>query len=124
MATNLKSVKGSELSRLIGRNVKAARMRAGLTQSQLAEALKLDNVTVSRLETGVQVPSIDRLDDVATALGTSLAQLTTDHNDTDAFGGLFAEVVKDLPAREKEFVFAMAVQYAQHWRAGKKRRAE
>lgn len=123
MATKSKSAKGNELSRLIGRNVKAARMRSGLTQSQLAEVLELDSVTVSRLETGVQVPSIERLNDVATALGTSLAQLTTNNNDTDAFGGLFAEVVKDLPIREKEFVFAMAVQYAQHWRAGKKRRA-
>lgn len=106
---------------MIGRNVKGARIRAGLTQSQLAEVLGLDSVTVSRIETGVQLPAVERLNDLAIALGTSLPVLTTDGDDTDAYGGLFAEVVKDLPVREKEFVFAMAVQYAQHWRAGRKR---
>lgn len=120
MASSTKAVKGSNFARLIGRNVKAARTRLGLTQSELAEKLKLDNLTISRLETGVQMPSIERLNDVAGTLQISLQLLVTDPEQNDVFDGLLAAAVKDLPLREKEFVYAFAVQYAQHWRAGRK----
>jgi DNA-binding XRE family transcriptional regulator len=47
----------------------------GLTQSKLAEALAIENVTVSRIETGAQLPSIDRLDDIARLLNVLLPML-------------------------------------------------
>lgn len=118
MAGKTKTAKGSDVARLIGRNVKAGRTRLGLTQSELAEKLGLDNLTISRLETGVQMPSIERLNEVAVALQMSLPILLTDPDRIDVFDGLLAATIKDLPRREKEFVFAFAVQYAQHWRAG------
>jgi transcriptional regulator with XRE-family HTH domain len=118
MENTSKRPKGSDFTKLIGRNVKAARIRLGLTQSKLAERLGLDNLTISRLETGVQMPSIERLNEIALALQVSVPILMTDPDKTDAFDGLLAAAVKDLPLREKEFVYAFAVQYAQHWRAG------
>ncbi|WP_334189410.1 helix-turn-helix domain-containing protein [Noviherbaspirillum sp.] len=105
----------------IGRNIKIARTRLGMTQSQLAEALDLENVTVSRIETGAQLPSIDRLEELAKLLKVSLPSLLADTTQSEAFGELLGEVVKDLPLREKEFVYGFAVHYAQHWRAGRKK---
>jgi hypothetical protein len=64
------------------------------------------------------MPSIERLNEVAVALQMSLPRLLTDPDKVDVFDGLLAATIKDLPRREKEFVFAFAVQYAQHWRAG------
>lgn len=123
MASNTKQAKGSDLTKLIGRNVKAARTRLDLTQNELAEKLGLDTLTISRLETGVQMPTIERLNEIAAVLQVSLSILVTDADHTDVFDGLLAAAVKDLPLREKEFVYAFAVQYAQHWRAGTTHRA-
>ncbi|MDR7050010.1 transcriptional regulator with XRE-family HTH domain [Duganella sp. 3397] len=121
MPRQLKTEKGEELGKRIGRNIKVARTQLGITQGQLAEALGIENVTVSRIETGAQLPSLDRLDDVAKYLQVTLPMLLGDVGQKDNFAALLAEVVKDLPAREQEFVYTFAVQYAQHWRAGKKK---
>lgn len=123
MASNTKQVKGSDFTKLIGRNVKAARLHLRLTQSQLAEKLGLDTLTISRLETGVQIPAIERLNEIAVVLQVSLPILVTDAHTTDVFDEMLAAAVKDLPLREKEFVYAFVVQYAQHWRAGAKHKA-
>lgn len=54
-------------------------------------------------------------------LGRVVSVLLGDAAQKEAFGELFGEAVKDLPLREKEFVYGFAVQYAQHWRARKKK---
>jgi transcriptional regulator with XRE-family HTH domain len=122
MASTTKQSKGSALAKLIGRNVKAARVRLGLTQSELAEKLGLDSLTISRLETGVQMPTIERLNDTATMLQVSLPILVTDAGQTDIFGERVAAAVQDLPPSEKEFVHTFAVQFAHHWRTQAKRK--
>jgi transcriptional regulator with XRE-family HTH domain len=121
MPRKTKTGEGIALGVRIGRNIKVARLRLGMTQSTLAEALDIENVTVSRIETGAQLPSVDRLDEIAAVLKVSLAMLLADSTKKEAFGELLGEAVKDLPLREKEFVYGFAVQYAQHWRAGKKK---
>jgi transcriptional regulator with XRE-family HTH domain len=121
MPRKTKTGDAAELAVRIGRNIKMARMRLGMTQSVLAEALDIENVTVSRIETGAQLPSIDRLDVIAGVLKVSLPMLVADSTKKEAFGELLGEAVKDLPSREKEYVYLYAVQYAQHWRAGKKK---
>lgn len=120
MARTTSTEKKSYLGKVIGQNIKSARTRLGITQGELAERVELDNLTVSRIETGTQMPSIERLNDIAAALGLSLALLVTDADKHDVFDDLLAAALKDLPLREKEFVYAFAVQYAQHWRAGTK----
>lgn len=94
----------------------------GLTQSELAEKLGLDSLTISRLETGVQMPTIERLNDTAVVLQVSLPILVTDAGQTDIFGERVAAAVQDLPPSEKEFVHTFAVQFAQHWRTQAKRK--
>jgi transcriptional regulator with XRE-family HTH domain len=121
MPRRTKTVEGSALGARIDQNIKVARTRLGMTQSLLAEALGIESVTVSRIETGAQLPSVDRLEEIANVLKVSLPTLLSDPTEKETFGELLGEAVKDLPLRAKEFVYGFAVQYAQHWRAGKKK---
>lgn len=121
MPRKAKTTDGTNLGVRIGRNVKIARTRLGITQSQLAETLDLENVTVSRIETGAQLPSIDRLEEIAKALKVSLTTLLADTSKSSAYAELLAEVMTELPARDKEFLYGFALSYAQHLRAGKKK---
>lgn len=50
------------------------RLRAGLTQSQLAQRTEQPQPSVSRLESGKETPSIDRAKRFADALGVTLDQ--------------------------------------------------
>lgn len=92
-----------------------------MTQSQLAEELGVETLTVSRIETGMQLPSLERLADFSNVLQTSLRALLSDANEDDSFALMLADVLKDLPQREKQFVYDFAAYYAQHWKAGKKK---
>ena len=60
---------------MIGNRVKAARLRARLTQSQLAAAANLDQSAVSQIERGITGPSLGTLKALAAALGVSAADL-------------------------------------------------
>lgn len=121
MPRKTKTEEANALGVRIGRNIKVARTRLGVTQSAMAETLGVESATVSRIETGAQLPSVDRLEDIAKVLKVSLTTLLSDPTEKEKFGELLGEAVKDLPLREKEFVYGFAVQYAQHWRAGKKK---
>lgn len=53
----------------IGRQLRAARDRAGLTQTAVGQLLGVHFVTVSRWESGTRVPSLDVLYRLAAAYG-------------------------------------------------------
>ena len=116
-----RTASGSALGTRIGRNIKDARTLLGITQGQLAEILDVENVTVSRIETGAQLPSIDRLDEVASALGVSITTLMADKDQSSAMADLLADTIRDLPGREQKFVLQFATTYAAHWKAGRKK---
>lgn len=62
---------------------RARRLRADLTQQQLADAAHLEQSTVSRIERGEQVPSLTTALAIAAALGCHLSDLlTTDQGAT------------------------------------------
>jgi transcriptional regulator with XRE-family HTH domain len=121
MPRKSKTDSGATLALRIGRNIKAARSLQGLTQAKLAEILQIESVTVSRIEIGAQLPSIDRLDEVARVLKVSLTALLADPDKDSAMADMLVEAIKDLPAREKKFVYEFAASYAAHWKAGKKK---
>ncbi len=60
----------SEIAQL----VRAGRLRAGLTQAQLAEKAQSGQVVIARLESGTddRVPSLDLLERIASALKAKL----------------------------------------------------
>ncbi len=61
--------------RAFGRNLRRARLRAGLTQAQLSVAAPLDRAAISRLECGERAPDLPTLRRVCGALGLEPADL-------------------------------------------------
>ncbi len=64
-----------ELATIIGRNVRAARLRAGLTQQQLGDGSEMVVPQVSRLEAGTHLPSVKTLKKVADFLKVPICSL-------------------------------------------------
>jgi transcriptional regulator with XRE-family HTH domain len=64
--------------RLLGESVRAARKKAGFSQEKLAEKADLSAVFISRIERGVESPSVDNLVKIARALGNRVRSLVTD----------------------------------------------
>lgn len=65
----------SPLPGLLGRNIRERRNQLGWTQATLAELVKVDVETISRIERGAIVPSVLKLEQVASVLGLPLAEL-------------------------------------------------
>jgi HTH-type transcriptional regulator / antitoxin HipB len=60
-------------SEALGRAIRAARERAGLTQSQLAERARVNRYAIAALEAGHQTRAIELLFDTMAALELELA---------------------------------------------------
>jgi transcriptional regulator with XRE-family HTH domain len=61
--------------RLLGEAVRAKRKEAGFSQERLAEKADLSTVFISRIERGIESPSVDNLVKVARALGVQVRDL-------------------------------------------------
>lgn len=105
----------------IGTNLRIGRARLGLTQGQLAERIDVEVETISRIETGAQLPSLARLEQIGLALDLPVAALLFDPETTRETAELLAGVMVDLPAREREFIYTYVLAYAKHWKAGQRR---
>lgn len=55
--------------------IRAARIAAGMTQQQLADALGISQVSVTRWETGEREPRVSTLKRIAAVLGCNLRDL-------------------------------------------------
>ena len=64
-----------ELLRQVGQRVAQARRDRGFTQEQLAEAVGIEAVSLSRLETGDRALSLSTLARISDALGVGLGDL-------------------------------------------------
>jgi len=64
-----------DLLRVVGQRVANARKDRGWTQEQLAEAIGIEAVSLSRLETGDRALSLSTLGHISDALGVGLADL-------------------------------------------------
>ena len=61
--------------RLLGEAVRAKRKEAGYSQEKLAERAGLSAVFISRIERGIESPSVDNLLKVAKAVGVRVCDL-------------------------------------------------
>ena len=62
-------------------NVRTARLASGLTQRQLAEAVGVGELVVSKWERGMYRPSHENMIRLAGALGRSVAWFYTEHEE-------------------------------------------
>lgn len=60
----------------IGNRIRAAREAAGLTQGELAEKVGVATNSICRYELGETGLSVERAQEIAAALGTTLSHLT------------------------------------------------
>jgi transcriptional regulator with XRE-family HTH domain len=65
----------SAIEAKLGKRIAAERGLVGLSQAQLAERIGVATETISRLERGVAVPSLARIESIADALEISLHDL-------------------------------------------------
>ena len=92
----------SQVEKRLGRQVAAYRQTAGLTQEELAEKVGVAVETISRLERGSSIPSLERLEEIGDALGVQLRDLLdfregrTDRD--DAVEALVREMKRREPA--------------------------
>ena len=60
---------------LLGARIQELRRGRGLSQDQLAEIVDVDTKHMSRVETGLSAPTVDRLEKIAGALNVELRSL-------------------------------------------------
>ena len=56
------------IGEVVGANIRMYRAKLSLTQSQLAEKIGIEPMSLSRIERGVAAPSLERLDLIARSL--------------------------------------------------------
>lgn len=66
------------LVRAVGQTIALRRSAAGLSQEKVAEALGITREAVSRMETGVAVPTVVRLAELAEIFDCGIDELLTD----------------------------------------------
>jgi transcriptional regulator with XRE-family HTH domain len=95
----------SALAHRLGRNLAHYRKRAGLTQEQLAEAIRMEVTTVSRYETGATLPSLVTLASVAALLRVPVADLLTEEAPALSDDGQrFLAMLEPLSSDERQAV--------------------
>lgn len=84
--------------------IREARLKAGLTQTELAERLGRERAQVARWETGGQEPSFANLSAVVEACGFALH---VEIEEREATPGLDAELEKSVPQAPQQRVQAL-----------------
>jgi transcriptional regulator with XRE-family HTH domain len=87
-----------------GQIIREARLRAGLTQTELAQRLGRERAQVARWEIGRQEPSFENLQAVVEACGFSLRVEIAEREQTPA---LDAELEESLPQAPQQRVQAL-----------------
>lgn len=97
----------------VGRSISRRRKQKGLTQAQVAEQMRVEKETVSRIETGVISPTLKRLDQLADILSCSVTDLIrySDQRPDDHVIGI-AEIMQDMSEEERLLVVDLVAHVA------------
>jgi transcriptional regulator with XRE-family HTH domain len=100
----------SVLAHRLGQNIAHYRKRAKLTQEQLAEAIQVEVVTVSRYETGTSLPSLVTLESMSALLCVPIADLLAEEAlPRSDEGEQFLVMLESLSTSERPAVMDMLV---------------
>lgn len=72
-----------KLKTILGKNVKYHRYRKNFTQEHLAELLKVSPNYIGRVERGQHSPSLEKIENIAKALGIKPFELFLERDDFD-----------------------------------------
>lgn len=92
---------------LLGNRIKELRHGRGFSQEQLAELIEIDTKHLSRIETGVNAPTVDRLEIIAKALDVEVRSLFDfghlDSRDAQLEG--IEEMLKELDENDLKVIY-------------------
>ncbi|MDD6848322.1 MAG: helix-turn-helix transcriptional regulator [Oscillospiraceae bacterium] len=91
----------------IGQRVKEYRIKARLTQSELAEALDVSTGYISQIECGHTQVSLNRLDSIASIINTKMENLIFDLSDKDHQENLIIEITKNWTSEQSEMLLSI-----------------
>lgn len=112
--------KNPELAVEIGKIIRKQRKAAGMTQATLAEAVGLESETVSRMENGIRLPSIEKLVEIADVFRVPVAVFFENvgaskrQQDTHLLAEKISLALERLPEAGKSFVLDLAQNYARY----------
>ena len=93
----------------VGKAIARERKNAGLTQEKVAQKISVEKETVSRLETGDIPPSLERLEQLSTAIGCPMKRFFWhEEGGTVRLAETVAEMIHALP-KEKQAVVVRLV---------------
>lgn len=99
----------------IGQRVKEYRIKAHLTQSELAEALDVSTGYISQVEFGYTQVSLNRLDSIASIINTKIENLISDSSDKKNKENLITEITKNWTSEQLEILLLMADKMNQYF---------
>ena len=90
----------------IGRRIKAAREKKGMTQEQLAERAELSPMQARVMERGAKLPKLETLINIANVLDVSADVLLQDvvKNQTKLYSSEASELIRKLPRDDQRRV--------------------
>ena len=105
----------SPLPGLLGRNIRERRNQLGWTQATLAELVRVDVETISRIERGAIVPSILKLEQIAGVLGLPLAELLRSSSTLAQDQSLeILDWLRNLSEADRQFVLEATQRLCKH----------
>ena len=102
------------LVKAVGQAIASRRVAAGLSQERVAEALGITREAVSRMETGVAVPSVVRLAELAEIYQCGVGELLTEASNRKVDQATqILELLDILPDEKREIVMSVVRQLAE-----------
>lgn len=102
------------MAQRVGDRIRFFRKSHSLTQAELAERSDVDDITISRLETGARAPSIDQLERLASVFEVPISQLL---NETEVpsseRGKMLASMLGSLSNEQQAFVVELVRLYVE-----------
>lgn len=100
-------------NRTVAARLKQLRKSSGLTQAQLAERSELDNVTVSRFESGIRVPTLDQLEKFSVIFKVPVSHFLDEANDPGLVKGReLSGILAGMSAEQQDFILNIVRLYA------------
>ena len=107
-----------KISQTVGAAIASHRVRAGLTQEDVAERLGVGNEAISRLERGIVLPSIPRLSELAELFDCRIDELLLTASDRvpDQVAAMESHL-SDLSPEDRAFILNQARATASYLRS-------
>jgi transcriptional regulator with XRE-family HTH domain len=117
--------KDKKLAKSLGALIAARRKSIGLTQSELAEVVGIEQESMSRIETGMITPSLSRLISLADALDCSIETLLRPASNRKQDQSLVMDrLLEGLDDAERAFAVQVVSDFADFARSRKNKRSK